>query len=89
MDSDKHLKKIAESYDQDVDDFRHGIDSESKIPDSIKQSEAYKALQAGDSGNSGSPEVREFLNPQEGMRFLDIGSCANLLGYSSITIWNT
>lgn len=76
------IKKIASSYDQDVEDFRNSVDPESRIPDSIKETEAYKSMQEVGGGNSGSPEVKEYLDPKAGMNFLDIGSCANLFTHN-------
>ncbi len=77
MDHD-HLSDIRRAYDQDVDDFRAGVDPLSRIPEALRTSEEAQKVLNKEGVGSADPEYKVFLDPQSGMKFLDVGSCANL-----------
>lgn len=78
------LKNISEAYDLSLDRFYAGIDPLSLLPDNIKNSPGVRVIME-ESGrsllNSGSPDIKEYLLPETGMKFLDAGCCGNLAAY--------
>ena len=77
-----HLNVISKAYDKTVHDHSKGIENENLLPDEFQNSERYKKLQQSlktDSFSSDNPTVFEYLNPKKNMKFLDVGSCANLI----------
>ena len=77
------LKAVADSYDRGIDLGRNGIDPYKELPESITASPGYtlfrKMQQAGALSDSGREEIRTFLAPRPGMRFIDLGCCLNLM----------
>ncbi len=82
--TDDFLINTAGAYDLSLDRFYAGIDPMSLIPDEIKNSPGVRAIME-ESGkgslNSGSPDIKEYLAPNAGMRFLDAGCSGNLAAY--------
>lgn len=78
----RQLDKIREAYDSTVEQYRQGINPIEDIPEDIKNTPYYKSL-VDDSiaYGTGAPDIREYLNPESGMRFLDTGCSANLINY--------
>lgn len=80
---EKQLEQIMNSYDYAIDIGRKGIDPYKKIPSYIMNDPDYhlyqKASQEGLLCDSGSFELKEFLAPQRGMKFVDLGCCLNLM----------
>lgn len=76
------LPRIASAYDLTVQDYVRGIDPLASLPEEFRKSEKLAALlDDAVSCNSGAPENREFLDPREGLRFLDVGCAASLVNY--------
>lgn len=76
------LETIRNAYDKSVDDHNNGIDELDSLPEEFKKSPEFQKFQdVKHSCHSGAPDIREYLNPMPGMKFLDVGSCANLLGH--------
>jgi len=77
------LEIIRRAYDKAVENFNKGIGDEDLLPDEFRVSERYRRLQEVlmTSGCRGSedPKIRGYLDPKPGMRFLDVGSGANLI----------
>lgn len=76
------LKIISKAYDRSVDRFRRGIKDEDLLPPEFKNSRRYRRLQKALSSapcGSDDPKIRGYLNPRRGMKFLDVGSAANLI----------
>lgn len=81
-DMKKQLDLIRQAYDLTIEQYKKGIELLADIPDDIKNSPGYKAIMAEKENlNSGSTDIKEYLNPKSGMRFLDAGCCANLANY--------
>jgi ubiquinone/menaquinone biosynthesis C-methylase UbiE len=81
----EQLDGIRRAYDLTVRQYREGSDPLAGVPEEFRNSAVFKAfLREGGPAVTGSnaPEIREFLSPQSGMRFLDVGCCANLANYS-------
>ena len=79
---DEQLDRIRRAYDLTVERFGNGIDPLENAPDKIKNSPFFKLMTVErDFLNSGAADVREYLAPQPGMRFLDVGCSANLVNY--------
>ncbi|MCJ7682564.1 MAG: class I SAM-dependent methyltransferase [Candidatus Aminicenantes bacterium] len=77
----KQKEKIQASYDKTVEDFLNGISPLSAVPNAFKRSKKFRHfLKDTDPAVTGSeaPEIREFLQPSEGEKLLDVGCCANL-----------
>jgi SAM-dependent methyltransferase len=82
VDINQQLKKIREAYDLTVVQYQKGINPFDNIPEEIINSSGFKAIMADkDKMNSGAPDIKDYLNPKSGMRFLDAGCCANLVNY--------
>ncbi len=76
------LRIIRDAYDKTVDRYFAGVEDEDLLPEEFKQSDRYKRFKAllhMPDGGSGDAKIREYLQPQAGMRFLDVGCCANLM----------
>ena len=87
MDIDKHLDRIRQAYDLTVEQYVKGVNTYADIPDEIRNSAFYKSL-AEDKNllNTGAPDVKDYLSPESGMRFLDAGCSANLVNYR-LDLW--
>ncbi|UCC12845.1 MAG: class I SAM-dependent methyltransferase [candidate division WOR-3 bacterium] len=80
----ERLKRIQKAYDTTVKRYNDNIDPLVDVPVKFKQSQefrAYTLYQEGADNSSGAPDIREYLAPEPGMRFLDAGCCANLANY--------
>jgi SAM-dependent methyltransferase len=77
---DQQLEQIRRAYDSTVEQYRSGIDWLAQVPETFKSSDEFQALMR-EPCNSGALENREYLQPQPGMRFLDVGCCANLANH--------
>ncbi len=80
----KQLDRIRRAYDLTVRQYREGSDPLAGLPEEFRNSSAFKALlqETGPAvTGSNAPEIREFLSPQSGMKFLDAGCCADLANY--------
>ena len=78
----KQVQIIKQAYDKTVEDFNCGKADLDYLPDSFKNSEKFKRfINAISSCNSGDHRIKYYLNPKEGMNYLDCGSCANLISY--------
>ncbi len=75
------LKKIAKAYDLTVEEYFNDIDPMDKVPARFRDSAAVKQFLKMSSGNDGRRAIRFFLQPRKGMRFLDVGSSADLFNY--------
>lgn len=81
---DKQLKHIRRAYDLTVEQYYKGIDPYKNVPKTFKNSSEFKVfIKSIGPSNTGSAvsDIREYLKPKPGMRFLDAGCCANLANY--------
>ena len=79
---DKHLERIRRAYDMTVEQHRQGIDPLANVPEEIENSSFLSYLKTNRGLlNSGAPDVRQYLDPKAGMRFLDAGCSANIANY--------
>lgn len=80
----EQLKRIQKAYDTTVKKYNDNIDPLVNVPAEFKQSPEFRAFtryQERADNSSGAPDIREYLAPESGMRFLDAGCCANLANY--------
>lgn len=76
----RQLDRIRRAYDLTVEQYKKGINP--KIPEEIKNLPGFKAItEDTDQTSSAAPDIKEYLDPKLGMRFLDAGCCANLANY--------
>jgi len=76
------ILNIKKAYDDTVVRYYNGIEDVDLLPDEFKNSIRYsklKKLLELTSFNSSNSEIKEYLYPQQGMAFLDVGSCVNLI----------
>lgn len=84
-----HLEAIAKSYDKGIDLGREGIDPYENLPKEITGHPDYALFQKmqkdGNLSDSGRKEIFDYLRPEKGMKFVDLGCCLNLMirGYGS------
>jgi SAM-dependent methyltransferase len=76
----QQLEQIRRAYDLTVEQHRSGADWLAQVPEAFKNSAELQALMQ-EPCNSDAPENRQYLDPQSGMRFLDVGCCANLANH--------
>ena len=76
----QQLEQVRRAYDLTVEQYRSGTDWLSQMPEAFKNSAEFQALMQ-EPCNSGAPENRQYLDPQPGMLFLDVGCCANLANH--------
>jgi ubiquinone/menaquinone biosynthesis C-methylase UbiE len=82
VDIEKLLDMVRKAYDLTVEQYLQRINPLDDILEAIKNSPFYKSLaEDHDELNAGSPEVKDYLNPESGMQFLDAGCSANLVNY--------
>ncbi len=78
----KQLERIRKAYDLTVELYDKGINPLDNVPDKIKNSSGLEYLVATKNLlNSGTADIREYLNPTRGMYFLDAGCSANIANY--------
>jgi SAM-dependent methyltransferase len=80
MQTEQRLDRVRQAYDLTVEQYRSGVDWLAQVPEVFKASSEFQALMQ-EPCNSNAPENKEYLKPQPGMRFLDVGCCANLANY--------
>jgi ubiquinone/menaquinone biosynthesis C-methylase UbiE len=79
---DDQLEKIRRAYDLTVEQFRKGIDPMESVPDDIRNTDFFQSMGTNMDLNSDAPDIREYLSPEKGMKFLDAGCSANLANYN-------
>ena len=80
----RFLDKIKDAYNKSLEDYYRGVDPLRNLPPELQNSPGIKALleeSAGNNLNSGSPDIKEYLDPKPGMKYLDGGCCGNLAVY--------
>jgi SAM-dependent methyltransferase len=84
---DGQLDMIRKAYDLTVEQYRQEINPLDDVPEEIKNSPFYLSL-ITDKGLLGSaaPDIREYLKPRKGMRFLDVGCSVNIINYR-LDLW--
>ena len=76
------LETIKKAYDLTVEQYRMGINPLDDVPNDIKNSPFFKSLALDELVlSSGAPDIKEYLAPERGMRFLDVGCSANIVNY--------
>ncbi len=79
---DQRLAIVRAAYDRTVDEFRKGADPLRDVPDAIRESAFFRSFTSGPSAsNSATADIKRYLRPRSGTRFLDVGCCANLANY--------
>ncbi len=78
---DDQLKTIRRAYDLTVEQYRKGIDPLDGVPDNIRNTDFFQAFSKESRLNSGAADIRGYLSPEVGMKFLDAGCSANLVNY--------
>ena len=77
------LELVAKSYDKGIDLGRKGIDSYENLPPHITNHPNYplylKMRMDETLSDSSQNEIVEYLLPQDGMQFIDLGCCLNLM----------
>lgn len=80
---DKYLSKIASSYDKGVILGRKGVNLYEDLPASITSHSDFPTYQEWSikegASDSSRKEIRDFLLPKKGMKFVDLGCCLNLM----------
>ncbi|MCH5286227.1 MAG: class I SAM-dependent methyltransferase [Christensenellaceae bacterium] len=87
---DKQLEMVAQSYDRGIDLGRKGIDSYDNLPESITSHPYYSLFQQmrelDTFSDSARKEIADYLAPETGMKFIDMGCCVNLM-YAGYKDW--
>ena len=80
--SKEQLKIIRNAYDDTVERYNNGLSDLDFLPDEFKESAEFKRFRdLMSTCNSGDPGIKDYLEPKNGLRYLDIGSCLNLMEY--------
>jgi len=80
----RQMERIRKAYDLSMEQFNNGVDPCDSLPEEIKNLPGVKYFRDKNPNkllNSGSPDIRKYLDPRPGMRFLDAPCCANLASY--------
>jgi ubiquinone/menaquinone biosynthesis C-methylase UbiE len=80
-DMKKQIDKVRRAYDLTVAQFQEGVDVYATVPEEIRNLPGYTDITKNQNNNSNAPDIREYLAPRPGMRYLDAGCCANLANY--------
>jgi SAM-dependent methyltransferase len=79
---DQWLERVRLAYDRTVEEYRKGIDPLRDVPDGIRRSAFFQSFTSGASAsNSAALDIKRYLKPRAGTRFIDVGCCANLANY--------
>ena len=79
---DDQLEKIRRAYDLTVEQFRKRINPTDSVPDDIRNTDFCQSMESISNINSAATDIREYLSPETGMKFLDAGCSANLANYN-------
>lgn len=79
----QQIERVRRAYDLTVEQFNEGIDPYGDIPQEIWDFPNFRDFMNDTTRqcHSGAPDLRVYLAPEHGMRFLDVGCCANLAEY--------
>jgi SAM-dependent methyltransferase len=76
------LERIRKAYDMTVEQYKKGIEPMAGLPLEFKTSPDFKEFLENSKGcGSANPDIKDYLSPRAGMRFLDAGCSANLASY--------
>ena len=77
------IKRIRDAYNLTLWQYNNDIDPFQDLPKEFTDSPEFKEFIAENQGEccSGSPEIKNYLNPQIGMKYLDLGCAASLVSY--------
>ena len=81
MSFSEQIRKVAASYDRTIEFGMRAVDLYENLPAAITSHPAYSDFREATGCGSDSAAVRRFLDPQAGMRFLDLGCAANIINY--------
>lgn len=73
---------VSKSYDRTIELSQKGIHQYKQLPDYITSNPMYlkyQRMQLDDESGSGNHKVKGFLEPCQGMKFIDMGCCLNLV----------
>ena len=78
----EQVQIIKKAYNLTVEDYNKGKSELEYLPTIFRNSEKFRGfIKAANVCNSGDPRIKDYLNPTERMNYLDVGSCANIIGY--------
>ena len=73
---------IKEAYNRTVEDYNKGTSELDYLPDDFKNSVKFQRfIESASLCNSGDIQIKNYLKSEMGMKYLDVGSCINLIGY--------
>lgn len=78
VNSIEHIKKIAYSYDINIQLHKAGMNQYKFLPEKYFLDPAWKDLVKSDF-NSDGKDIKRFLNPQDGQNYIDLGCYINLI----------
>ena len=78
---DGQESKIRKAYDLTIEQYNKGIDPLNSVPEDVRNLPGYDAITSDPCLGSGAADIKDYLGPESGMRFLDAGCCANLANY--------
>jgi ubiquinone/menaquinone biosynthesis C-methylase UbiE len=79
---EEQLDRVRRAYDLTVEQYRKGINPYISVPEDIRNTDFFQSLYREDNLNSASSDIRKYLSPETGMKFLDAGCSANLANYN-------
>jgi len=79
---DDQFEKIRRAYDLTVEQFRKRINPLESVPDDIRNTDFFQSINSSSNLNSSATDIRQYLSPETGMKFLDAGCSANLANYN-------
>lgn len=79
----RQINKVRKAYDLTVEEHNKRMNLWDKVPEEFKNSPELKTFIKNVHGkyNSNARGNKEYLDPEPGMHFLDVGCCANLSNY--------
>lgn len=79
----KHLEEVAKSYDEAIDLGKQGINRYESLPDYITKDPDFvlykKCLETDNTQEDSIQIIRNFLEPNQHKRFVDMGCCLNYM----------
>ena len=67
------LTRIRRAYDLTAEQYAKGIDAYAAVPKHIQNMPGYREIIHNPLIGSGASDIKEYLKPERGMRFLDAG----------------
>lgn len=72
-------ERVAKSYNRTIELSKEGFNQYTNLPTTITSMAYYEDYLCQDDRDSGNTRIKEYLDPNNDMLFIDLGCCLNLI----------